>query len=125
MNVLSEIDQCIRSGLGNHIPKLFTSDAENIQLRWESSDRVEDRPLNYTILRRVILALEMIHIGPIVRSTDFHRRPIRFYVYKREGTVLLRPGAGQVTPLHYTGSEVAGDSLVINASQVNSSVIDR
>ena len=123
--VLSDINQCIRSGQGDSVPKLFASSAGNIQLRWESSDRVEDRPLNYIMLRRFILALKMIHADPMERYMEIHRKPIRFYVYERRGFVLLRPGAGRVTPLDYTGSEVEGDSLVINASQVNSSVIDR
>ena len=124
--VLSDITQCIMSGQGDTVPKLFTSSAENIQLRWESSDRVEDRPLNYIILRRVILALDMIHTDPMKQYMEIHRKPIiRFYVYERRGIVLLRPGVGRVTPLDYTGSELEGDSLFINSSQVNSSVIDR
>lgn len=85
----------------------------------------ENKPMNYTMLRRVNLSLEMIHADPRAQSVEVHRRPLRFYVYERCGIVLLIPGAGRVTPLHYTASEVEGDSLFINGSQVNSSVVDR
>lgn len=68
------------------------------------------------MLRKIILALEITHANSRARFVEVYREPIRFYIYERRGIVLLIPGAGRVTPLDYTGSEVEDDSLFINGS---------
>lgn len=121
---LSTIDEYIHRGGGGLIPAKFVSGRESVQLTWEEDSGAGDRPVNFTMFKKIILGLESLHAEPSTPLVGVYRRYLRFYVEERYAGELLIAGGGQVLPVDGTGPEVEGDSLSINGSHVNSSVID-
>ena len=120
----SRIDEYIDRGEGQLIPQRFVCTRGHVRLTWESNDGEDDRPVNFTMFKKIILGLESIHAKTDTPLVLVYRKPLRFVVEEWYGGELIIPGRGQVLPVDNTGSEVGGDRLFNNGSHVNSSVVE-
>ena len=93
-------------------------------MTWEKGSGAGDSPVNFTMLKKIIVGLENIHAEPSTPLVRVYRRPLSFFVDERYAAQVLIAGGGTVLPVDGTGSEVEGDSLFISGSHVNSSVVD-
>ena len=114
----SRINEYIDRGEGQCIPKRFVSGRGRIQLTWEKNDEEDDRRVNFTMFKKIVLGLESIHAEPHTQLLAVYRKPLRFYVEEWYGGELIIPGRGRVLPVDNAGSEVGGDSLFNNGNHV-------
>ena len=120
----SHINKHIDRGEGQSVPQTFLSDRWGFQLGWEKSDVEDDRLVNFTMLKKIILGLEGIHAKTDTPLVLVYRKPLRFSIGEWYGDELIFPGRGWVLRKDSTESEVGGEVLFNNGSQVNSSVLD-
>ena len=83
-----------------------------------------DRLVNFTMLKRIISGLEAIHAKTDTPLVLVYRKPLRFFIGEWYGDELIIPGRGWVLRKDTTESEIGGEVLSYNGSQVNSSVLD-
>ena len=91
---------------------------------WERIDGEHDRLVNFTMLKKIFLGLEGIHAKTDTPLVLVYRKPLRFFIEEWNGSELIIPGRGWVLSDDTTESEVGGEVLFNNGSQVNSSVLD-
>ena len=91
---------------------------------WERNNGVENRLVNFIMLKKIFLGLEGIHAKTDTPLVLVYRKPLMFFVEEWHGGELTIPGRGWVLELDSTGSEVGADSLFMNGSNVNSSVVN-
>ena len=84
----------------------------------------DDRLVNFTMLKKIISGLEAIHAKTDTPLVLVYRKPLRFSIGEWYGDELIIPGRGWVLRKDATESEVGGEVLFNNGSQVNSSVLD-